>query len=218
LFIPETRREDDGPRNVFYAIGEHDAIGVSPFGVDSLAAAEGAPLARSYNLLGQLAPLILAHQGKGEMAGFVLSQEHPLTTRRLGGYELEISLDQTFSYGADGGSGLVIAVAPDEFVGAGYGFRVAFRPATPGAALADSPALADRPALADGPALAGIASVDEGVYEDGQWVPDRRLNGDETSGGSHWRFPLYDLNLHVSGMYLLSAGSGISRCRVYRYK
>ena len=36
LFIPEMRRDAEGARNLFHAIGLHDAIGVSPFGIDSL--------------------------------------------------------------------------------------------------------------------------------------------------------------------------------------
>ena len=201
LFIPEMRRDDDGPRNVFSAVGEYGAIGVSPFGIDSLdPLAAGAPLCGSYALLRQVAPLILAHQGKGEMAGFVLDAQHPTITRELGGYELEISLDNLFGFAAEQGYGLVIAGAPDEFIGVGYGFRVAFRPKTPG------------------PVRAGIAGVDEGEYRDDRWVPLRRLNGDETWGGDYWRFPPMQLDQHVSGVYVLGAGTGISHCAVYRYE
>jgi beta-galactosidase GanA len=34
----------------------------------------------------------------------------------------------------------------------------------------------------------GIAAVDEGTFVDGNWVPGRRLNGDEDDQGVHWRF------------------------------
>ena len=34
LFIPEMRRDAEGARNLFHAIGLHDAIGVSPFGIE----------------------------------------------------------------------------------------------------------------------------------------------------------------------------------------
>ena len=34
----------------------------------------------------------------------------------------------------------------------------------------------------------GIAAVDEGRFEDGKWVPGRRLNGDEDDQGKGWRF------------------------------
>ncbi len=204
LFIPEMRRNEDGARNVFYAVGEHDAIGTSPFAIDSITQVgvggaalfgsdpiqrpEEAPVSRSYAVLGQLAPLILEHQGKGEMTGFLLDEEHPSITRDLGGYELEISLDQIFGYKAERGYGIIVASGPDAFIGAGYGFRVTFRPKT------------------HGPTLAGIGTVDEGRYLNGKWIPGRRLNGDETAQGHHWRFPATD------------GGVAIERCTVYRYE
>ncbi len=77
LFIPEMNREGDGPRNVFFAFGQHDAIGTSPFAVDSLPNPDTSALAESYRILEQMAPVILEHQGKGEMTGFLLNQAHP---------------------------------------------------------------------------------------------------------------------------------------------
>ena len=56
LFIPEMRGTEVGARQVFYALGEHDAMGVSPFAIDSVDPAEENPLARSYAVLRQLAP------------------------------------------------------------------------------------------------------------------------------------------------------------------
>jgi hypothetical protein len=199
LFIPEMRRDEVGPRNVFYAIGQHDAIGTSPFGIDSIESPADAPLSKSYAVLRQLAALILEHQGKGAMVGFVLDEEHPSIIRELGGYELEIGLDQVFDYKSEHGYGLVIASSPDTFIGAGYGFRVGFRPKTPG------------------PALAGIAAVDEGEYRQGKWIAGRRLNGDETAQGQWWRFPALDTQL--GGLFPSSQpSSGIQRCSVYRYE
>jgi hypothetical protein len=63
-----------------------------------------------------------------------------------------------------------MATGPDEFIGAGKGFRVTFEPRSPGAPQV------------------GIAAVDEGAFVDGQWVPGRRLNGDENDQGKGWRF------------------------------
>jgi beta-galactosidase GanA len=201
LFIPEMMWNDVGARNVFYAIGQHDAIGTSPFAVDSIglyAFADGklvildppappqhAPLAKSYAALSQLAPLILAHQGLGELAGFLLDQEHPSVTRELGGYELEISLDEVFAYKAEIGYGLIIATSPETFIGAGSGFRVRFR-------------------QKEGAGKVGIATVDEGEFQSGRWAPGRRLNGDENDQGRTWRFH----NQRIS----------IERCVVYRYQ
>lgn len=170
LFIPEMRPDADGARNVFYALGQHDAIGVSPFAVDSLTEPRDAPLAKSYAALRQVAPLILAAQGHGAMAGFLLDTERPSVTREIGDYRLEISLDEVFHFKAEIGYGLVIAVGPDEFVGVGSGFRVIFRPKDQTGARV------------------GIAAVDEGEYRGGRWVPGRRLNGDENDQGRTWRF------------------------------
>ena len=132
------------------------------------------------------------------MIGFVLDEEHSSIRQELGGYELEVSLDQIFYYKAKQGYGLVIASGPDAFIGAGYGFRVRFRPKTPG------------------PALAGIAAVDEGEYRHGKWLPSRRLNGDETLSGQWWRFPASGQR---SSIFPPSQPlSGIERCAVYRYE
>jgi hypothetical protein len=30
--------------------------------------------------------------------------------------------------------------------------------------------------------------VDQGAFEDGKWIPGRRLNGDENDQGGGWRF------------------------------
>ncbi|HEU5101740.1 MAG TPA: DUF5597 domain-containing protein [Roseiflexaceae bacterium] len=183
LFIPEMRREEVGARNVFYAIGQHEAIGVSPFAVDSLDQPEQAPLAKSYAVLQQLAPLILEHQGQGELAGFLLDAEQPSVERRLGEYDLEISLDEIFGYKAELGYGLLVAVGPNEFVGAGSGFRVAFRPTSAG------------------PARVGIGVVDEGVYRDGEWIAGRRLNGDENDQGRRWRFSNQAISIERCTVY-----------------
>lgn len=183
LFIPEMRWSEDGARQVFYAIGQHDAIGTSPFAVDSIVDPANSPLARSYAALQQVAPLILAHQGQGAIAGFMVNLEQPSVTRTLGGYELEIVLDEVFSFKSEIGYGLIIATGPDSFVGVGSGFMVRFRPLTPGLPIA------------------GIAAVDEGQYRDGAWVAGRRLNGDENAQGLAWRFSKYALSIQHCSVY-----------------
>jgi len=183
LFIPEMRGTEVGARNVFYAIGQHEAIGTSPFAVDSIVSARDSALARSYDVLRQLAPLILAHQGHGRMTGFLLDKEHPSVTRELGGYELEIRTDEIFGMKAESGYGLILAAGPDEFIGAGSGFRVAFRPKTAG------------------PGRVGVGIIDEGVYRAGKWIPGRRLNGDENDQGQGWRFSSRGLAIERCTVY-----------------
>ena len=184
LFMPEMNSDAGGARNIFYAIGAHNAIGTSPFGIDHTPG--DGPFSRSYDLLGQIAPVLLAHQGRGETTGFVLDTDHPQVNCTMGDYDVEISLDSVFGRTASLGYGLVIQTGPNEFMGAGSGFRVAFRPLTPG------------------PKYGGIGTVEEGVFRDGQWIPGRRLNGDETDQGSGWRFS--------------SFGAAIETCSVYRYE
>ncbi|MEO7908647.1 MAG: DUF5597 domain-containing protein [Roseiflexaceae bacterium] len=200
LFIPEMRRGADGARYVFAAIGQYDAIGTAPFGIDSIETLDDAPIRMSYALLRQLAALILAHQGAGSIAGFVLDAQNPSLTCKLSGYELLIGLDRRPGAQIEHGYGIVIATGPDTFVGAGFGFQVTFQPAT------------------TGPALVGIEAVDEGEYRDGQWMASRRLNGDETFGGSMWRFPATSSDISVFPIPILGPGTGISRCTVYRYQ
>lgn len=196
LFIPEMRRDAEGARHIVAAIAQYDALGVSPFGIDSLASPADSPLARSYRLLRQLAPLILEHQGRGTMVGFVVDADHPTMTYALGGYEVEVAAASVPGGTPIPGFGLLISTGPDTFVGAGYGFRVAFRPTTPG------------------PAQVGLGAVTEGQYIDGHWVAGRRLNGDERQG---WSFPPAELPASPFPIPGLGAGTGISRCVVYRY-
>jgi beta-galactosidase GanA len=168
LFIPEMNTDEGGARNVFYAIGEKYAIGTSPFGIDRTTPTS--PIARSYGLLSQVAPALLESETSGNAIGFVLDHDHPEEDRVMGGYQVQVSLDSIFGHTASLGYGLVMATAEGQFLGAGAGFRVMFKPATPG------------------PSRAGIGSVEEGRFENDRWVPGRRLNGDETDQGWSWRF------------------------------
>ncbi|MEN9935774.1 MAG: hypothetical protein RLZZ387_2353 [Chloroflexota bacterium] len=198
LFVPEMRRDAEGVRNVFMAFAEYGAIGVSPFAIDSLEPADDGPLRACYALLRQVAPIVLAHQGMGTITGFRLDAVQPRVVRELGGYELEITLAHGFGFQIEQGYGLVVATGPGMFLGAGFGFQVAFRP------------------LTAGPAQAGILAVDEGTLEDGRWSAARRLNGDETFGGTRWRFPAPGPSAGL--IPILGAGTGLSRCELYRYE
>ncbi len=66
---------------------------------------------------------------------------------------------------------------------AGIGFRVSFTTASP-----DSPHV-------------GLASVDEGKFQDSKWVPGRRLNGDENDQGNYWRFDQWQIRIERAAVY-----------------
>ena len=68
LFIPETRGDTDGVINIFYALGQHNLMGFSPFGIERIAE-PNSELAKCYSALSGLAPFILEGQSKGTITG-----------------------------------------------------------------------------------------------------------------------------------------------------
>jgi beta-galactosidase GanA len=172
LFVPEAMPGPFDSINALYAVGQHDAIGFSPFSVESLDDDTTSALTESYDLLTQLTPLILENQGKSLMAG-LLSEgpEQRLPQQlRLGDYILNVTFDRPTPQNPNVLSGgLVIAVGPGEYVFAGTGLTVTFE--------------TDKP----GDPLVGLLAVDEGKYVNGRWIPGRRLNGDQTHQGRHLR-------------------------------
>jgi hypothetical protein len=191
LFIPETGGGREGALRALYAFGRHDSMGFSPFGIDGSRAPD-TDLISGYDLLTQLAPLILAHQGKGTMSAVLLSQNSPSQKIQVGNYTLEAAcLRPRAMPGAPppqatllSAAAIFIAVGPDEYFVAGSGMTVAFSPNTPG------------------PPLAGLGTVEEGSFVNGRWVPGRQLAGDETEQGE--KLSLRNL--------------GIQRVKLYRFE
>ena len=181
LLIPETNGGAVGAANMFYAFGEHAALGFSPFGIDGWID-QDEELGKSYNVIEQLAPMLLEAQSKGEAHGFVLDKSHPSVDFNMNGYTVHVSLDEIFGQGTEKGFGLIMATGPEEFVGAGKGFRVSF------STRSSSPRV-------------GLASIDEGKFEDGKWVAGRRLNGDENDQGGYWRFDSRGVKIEKAGLY-----------------
>jgi hypothetical protein len=219
LFVPEARGDVGGAANAFYAIGQHDAIGYSVMGIDQTTRLvgfrpgtgpeptvptdiESLPLPKAYAVLSQLAPLILKHQGKGEVAAASLNKENQTRKIPLGNYIVEFDLRRNRrapNVVPDLGYGLAIAVGPDEYVVAGNDIQVTFTPNTPG------------------PPIAGLAAVEAGTYVDGRWVPGRKLSGDDI-------LLRYDLaaaaaiNQSGSGLRFMANGPGIQHVKLYRYR
>jgi hypothetical protein len=188
LFIPETRGDKDGVINIFYAVGQHNAIGFSPFAIERIAE-PNSELAKCYGVLSKLAPFILEGQSKGTIAGVMLDGPNQIDRVQLGGYKLELKILRRWGSGPpenDTAAGIVIAVGPDEFLAVGKGLMVSFSTSTPG------------------PEIVGFATVEERIFVDGRWIPGRRLNGDEILSGKGIRLP---------GDYY-----SIQRVKLYRYE
>lgn len=170
LFMPETRGGAAGAANVFYAFGQEAGLGFSPFGIEDEPAMDAkGELADSYHALATIAPLILQHQAAGDIHGFTLDKSHSSVDFTMNGYTVHVALDEIFGFHADTGFGILMADGPDSFLGLGKGFRVSFIPRSPQVHV-------------------GIASVDDGSFDNGKWIPGRRLNGDENDQGKGWRF------------------------------
>jgi Domain of unknown function (DUF5597)/Beta-galactosidase len=225
FFIVETSARP-GEGNVFYAFGQHGATCFSPFAIDSVGrprdGGEMTPpgqlgLTHSYEIITELAPLILENMGKNTMAGVSLTAESEPQVVQLGDYKLEVSWPRmrfapppppataaggaaaappappspmAFMTAARSGA-LFISSGPNEYFVAGNGpIRVTFSPATPG------------------PPIAGIAYVEEGNFVNGQWVAGRRLNGDENGQGKYVR---------IDGPGGFGNNGHIQRVVLYRY-
>lgn len=182
LFIPETSGGSVGGTNVFYAVGEKAAIGFSPFAIDAITE-ETANVGASYSAIASVAPVLLEQQTKGNVHGFTLTKDHPSVQFSMNGYRVSVSLDEIFGNHSEKGFGLIIATGQDEFLGVGKGFRVLITASSPS------------------PFKLGFASIDEGMFENGQWKPGRRLNGDENDQGSYWRFDGRSIKIEKAALY-----------------
>lgn len=180
LFMPETRGGSPGAANVFYDVAEEAGIGFSPFAIEDNTGPKQ-DLAVSYRTIDSLMPLIAEHQAAGDIHGFTLDKQHPTAEFTIGSAVFHLALDNSFGSHADSGYGLIMATGPDEFLGAGKGFRVTVTSST-------------------GKQI-GIASIEEGTFQDGKWVSGRRLNGDEDDQGEHWRFDDRKLNIEKATLY-----------------
>jgi hypothetical protein len=203
LFIPENMGGADGAARVLYIFGRHDAVGWTIMGLeDPRIPHPDNDLIGSFDTIAQMAPLIAEHQGKGTMSAVLLrSPNDPPQKIQLGNYTLEVSFyRQPKMFGVPPppdppppAAAIFIATGPDEYFAAGNGVTVRFSPSTPG------------------PSRAGLATVEEGVFVNGRWVPGRRLNGDDSDEGNF-------LMLDRSGCCWPPGAKSIQRFTLYRYR
>jgi hypothetical protein len=204
LFIPENMGGADGAARVLYIFGRHDAIGWTIMGLeDPRIPHPDNDLIGSFDLISQMAPLIAEHQGNGTMSAVLLrSPNDPPQKIQLGDYTLEVSFyRQPKMFGVapppdppPPAAAIFIATGPDEYFAAGSGVTVRFSPNTPG------------------PPRAGLATVEEGAFVNGRWVPGRKLNGDDSDEGNF-------LMLEKSGCCGPATDTrSIQRFTLYRYR
>ena len=191
LFVPEVSNAQS-MANAFYAMGQLNAMGYSPFSIESLEHPENNQVSQAYDVLKQLSPLILAHQGKGTMAGALLDSADQKAEIQLRDYVFTVRHEYSWPYASHPPGEvprygcLIIMISPSEYVIAGKGVVVTFKTH-----------------LDDG-SIAGIGILDEGRFVNGTWTPGLRMNGDQSHQGRH-------LNLNGNTF-------SIQKVQLYRYK
>jgi beta-galactosidase GanA len=194
LFVPEANRPSDPHlvANALRSVGALDAIGFSPFDIDNANAAYATHIAALYDVLAQIAPLVLQAQTEGHVRGFA----NPVTfTGEVDSAPLHTTLGEadftatTIDPWADGRpqdpashGALLIWLGGEDYLLAGQGVTVTVE-------------------AADGKGRLGFERVEEGRYENGQWLPGRRLNGDQTHQGRHVRLPPGEVSMQKFRLY-----------------
>jgi len=159
LFIPETRGGAVGAARALYVFGEFAAGCFAPFGIDNDRFRINDPLDATYALLQNMSSLILENQGKGKMKGILVDSVLPEQELELGDYRIKAVLSVQRKPLIAGG--LIIQTGSQEYLVAGKGLDIFFIPKDTSMRVA-------------------IDAVDEGIFKEGVWLPERRLNGDET--------------------------------------
>jgi hypothetical protein len=159
LFIPEAQRDCRAAANIYYALGQHNALCFAPFGIDGVENIN--PIAEAYGSLLGFIPFFAKHQGVNKNIGLLYTGKKNEEVT-LGGYKLKITYNQVRDNEKHQpeAAGLILNTSDGEFYIAGFGFRVDF----------ENP---------EGNGWVEFLSHDEGFFKDGIWNPQRRMNGDE---------------------------------------
>ncbi|QIK60873.1 DUF5597 domain-containing protein [Dysgonomonas sp. HDW5A] len=191
LFIPEIRLAEENAARVFYAFGEHDTMGFSPFSIESVTNPEEYPLTKSYKILRQILPLLSEKQGEGKTNGFWFDSEQKERTIERNGYTFTFKHDYTLGWNPQAKDGnkwpetgaLIIELSKNEYLVAGTGVVVTF-----GNTKKDG-------------TQTGIGIIDEVEFNDGKMRPLRRMNGDQDHQGRHLRIPAGEWSIQYVKLY-----------------
>ncbi|MCA6065937.1 DUF5597 domain-containing protein [Chryseobacterium sp. RG1] len=217
LFVPEIKMTQNNGVQAFYAFGEHDAIGYSPFSIENNSEAGSKRLSEAYSKLKELMPVLTKYQGQGQSKGLLFDQKNP--EQIINFDDVKITARHFFSLpwdprAKDGsvwpeGGGLILRLAKDEYIIAGSGIVVEFEKENEKKEVQAKDLGEDGFAAQGGKSQtqnswnggkrSGIGPVDEiSIDENGKFKYVRRLNGDQTHQGRHVRIGVDDFQiLHV---------------------
>lgn len=164
LFIPEASNEPVASANALYALGRHDALGFSPFGIEDID--ETHPIVETYRNLSGLLPVIATARGTGRMTAFIQEADEEKWDFELGGFRFNCRTRARLAELKVPGSAILILMEEGEFVCVGRNLIFTFTPPDGKSGMAE------------------ILEMDIGEFVEGQWRYGHRLNGDESSHGT----------------------------------
>lgn len=190
LFIPEIRLEEADAARAFYAFGEHDAMGFSPFSIEDVSNPESCPLTKSYSILHQLKSLLIEKQGLGKTNGVIFDNVNKERIVERNNYRFIFRHDYTLGWSPQAKDGsfwpetgaLIIELSPTEYIVAGTGVVLSFESIA-------------------GNKKAGIGYIDQIKITDGKIVTVKRLNGDQSHQGRHLRIPVGEWDIQYVKLY-----------------
>ena len=177
LFIPEIRLSEANAIQALYAFGEHDAIGFSPFSIESISNPDEYPLTHCYKMLRQILPLLGKMQGRGKNNGILLDDKIREQVIHRNNYDFtfnhyySLPWEKHSEFDWPEAGAILIELAEKEYLIAGSGIVVTFSNSKN-----------------DG-SITGILSIDEVELNKNEIIPLRRLNGDQSHQGRHLRIP-----------------------------
>jgi hypothetical protein len=207
MFVPESRAS---AANAYYAVGQANSIGYSPFGIDNERTDANGPFPAAYAVLGQLAPQILEAQSNGKIGAVWLGRQNPSAKLSLGDYTLNIELRTTRGSNAvpDAGYALAILSGPDEYTISGADVQVTFTPNTAGPPIGGLKKVVEMTVVPGKKSLTGTQPA--------QLQTMRRLNGDEVQ----LRYELSEAaeeKQSGAGLRFVPGAPGVQRVSLYRY-
>lgn len=190
LFIPEHVFDKTVAAKAVFVFGHYEAIGFSPFSIESITDPANEPLGKIYNLIKQLTPLIAANRGYHKIEGLLFDKENQESVFKLGDYEFTFKHSYTLGYEANSkndkwepAGAIIIQTGENEFYLAGFGIVTTFK-------NIKNPNL-----------NVGILKVDEGKFENNKWKVIRHMNGDQIHQGRHVRAFVTDYSIQRFELY-----------------
>lgn len=187
LIIPEVRKDAVTASYCLYAFTKHNAICYSPFGIEEFGmppesiqappmevmralnidptafdiAGSKEYLAKTYEVIGNMIPLLMEYREKGKIYSYVKKDETDYGVFfNLSDYDLQVSYAPRMER-TPVASGAVIELEPNKFLVVGMMSQLTFK-AKPGERV-----------------KVEMLKYEEGSFSEGEWVPGRVLNGDE---------------------------------------